>query len=81
MLNMYFFKEDQVPRTQFEARKVAGSATYKQSRAGRFVYSVMKTKRGCLRVCFEHFSLTNKSSSTKLQTAPLIRLRKEIHVL
>ena len=50
---------NKVPRTEFEARQVAGSATYQQSKTvwgcvvlqGRFVYfvySLVKTKGVCL---------------------------------
>ena len=47
-----------VPRTLFEARKLAGSTKYKQSQTvwncvvikGQFVHSVMKMKRVCLSV-------------------------------
>ena len=43
-INKLFSEENKVPRTLFEARNVAGSATYKD----QFVFSVMKTKTVCL---------------------------------
>ena len=44
-INKLFSEENKVSRTLFEAREVAGSATYKQSKT--VCYSVMKTKRVC----------------------------------
>ena len=60
-VNKLFSVGNKVPRTLFEARKVAGSATCKQSKTvlncvvlwGHFVYVVMETKIVCL------FSLFN----------------------
>ena len=69
--NELFSEENEAPL--FEARKVAGSATYKQSKTvwncfvvkAQYVYSVnpvVTTKRDCLVIIL----------STKLPTAPLI---------
>ena len=49
-INKLLSEEDKVPGTLFEARRVAGSATHKQSKTvwnsvvhqGQFVHSVMK---------------------------------------
>ena len=70
---MYRFCNSEVPRTLFEARKVAGSAKYKQSQTvwnsvvfyGQFVYfvhSVMKKKTVCLFNLFRH----SKNQSMKI---------------
>ena len=51
-MNKLFSEENKVPRTLFEGRKVAGSATYKQNKTvwscvilwGQIVHSILKTK-------------------------------------
>lgn len=56
-INKQFAEENKVPRILFDARNVAGSAIFKQSKKnvncvvleGQHVYSVMKTKTVCLR--------------------------------
>ena len=61
-MKMMFSEENKVPRTLLEAGKVAGSATYKHSRAvkyylvlyGHFVHSVTKIKTVCLLSLFRH---------------------------
>ena len=71
-INKLFSEENKVPRTLFEARKLAESATYKQSKTAwncvvlwvQFLYSVS-----------EDLSLLVKISSPKLRSAPL-KLRR-----
>ena len=66
---MLLSEENKVPRTLFEGREVAGSATYKQGKTdgicaalqGQFVYSVMKTKRVGVFILFKH-----KTQSVKI---------------
>ena len=62
ILNKLFSELSEVPRTMFVARKVAGSATCKQSKTiwscvvlyGHFVYPVMKAEGVCLCCLFRH---------------------------
>ena len=48
-VNKLFSEENKVPRTLYEARKVAGSATYKQSKVKQYEivlsFKVLKTTR------------------------------------
>ena len=87
-INKLFPEEDNVPTTLFDARKVAGSATYKQSKTVWHFHSVYlfchKNKKFANFVCLaiketvkDIFSLLIKVSSPKLHSAPFFKKKKK----